>query len=57
MKLGRPPKPARERRERDVRVPVNAAEGRALDAWSEREGKPLAELVRECAMRAAARSA
>jgi hypothetical protein len=43
-------------RRRDVRVPVSPMEGALLDAWAEREGVPLAELVRDAALEAAARS-
>lgn len=54
-KMGRPPKPAAERRSIILHTPVNAAERAALDAWAKRAGKPLAELVRETALRAARR--
>jgi len=54
--LGRPPIPPEEVRARHVRVPVNEAEGAALDAWAEREGRPLAELVRDVAVRSARRT-
>jgi len=56
-RLGRPPIPPAEVRARHVRVPVNEAEGAALDAWAKREGRPLAELVRDVAVRAAKRRA
>lgn len=55
-RLGRPAGPPEAVRERHVRVPVNEAEGAALDAWSKRAGRPLAELVRETALRAAKRA-
>ena len=54
-KLGRPPIPPEEVRTRHVRVPVSEAEGQVLDAWSAREARPLAALVRETTLRAAKR--
>lgn len=45
--------PDGQRRTRHVRVPVSPAEGEVLDEWSEREGAPLAELVRDAALDAA----
>lgn len=54
-RLGRPPGPPEAVRARHVRVPVNGAEGATLDAWAAREGRPLAELVREAALRRARR--
>lgn len=54
-RIGRPPKPANEKASRHVRVPVTPAEGAELDAWAEREGRPLAELARRVALRAARR--
>lgn len=46
--------PDGQRRTRTVKVPVSPAEGDALDEWAEREGAPLAELVRDAALEAAA---
>ena len=55
MKIGRPPKPAAERRSIILHTPVNAVERATLDAWAKRADKPLAELVRETCLRAAKR--
>lgn len=53
---GRPPVAHDKRRDRDVRVPVTAAEGAALDAWAAAAAKPLATLARETLLRAAKRA-
>lgn len=53
---GRPPLPPGEVRARAVRVPVSDAEGAALDAWAESQGRPLAACVRDVALRAARRA-
>lgn len=55
-RLGRPPGPPEAVRARHVRVPVNDVEGAVLDAWAAREGRPLAELVREAVLRRARRA-
>jgi hypothetical protein len=49
--------PVGERRERDVRVPVSAAEGAELDAWATRQGRKLAALAREALLAEARRDA
>lgn len=54
-RLGRPPIPPAEVRARHVRVPVNAAEGAALDAAAKRAGKTLAGWARDVLVRVASR--
>lgn len=39
-------KPASERRDHDLRIPVTDDEAMRLRQWSEREGKPLSQLIR-----------
>jgi hypothetical protein len=52
---GRPPIDPATALLRRVPVRVTEAEGAILDAWAAREGRPLATLVRERALRAARR--
>lgn len=54
---GRPALPPEERASRTLRARLTPPQHADLLAWSEREGRPLAELVVEVAMRAAKRSA
>jgi hypothetical protein len=50
---GRPPKPASERKSRRIDVYVSEPDGVELDAWADREGRPLSELLAERGLRAA----
>lgn len=50
---GRPPVPPEERRSRRVAVRLTQTELRELVAWAERERTPLAEAMRDAALRAA----
>lgn len=53
---GRPPAGDAKRSQR-LEVVVTPAERAVLDAWAEREGRPLAELLRDRGLRAARRGA
>jgi uncharacterized protein (DUF1778 family) len=53
---GRPPLPPDERRAERLMLALTADERAELDAWAAARGKPLAVLIREAALRAAARA-
>lgn len=54
-RLGRPPLPDSERRDRWLHVRLSDADHATLTAWAAREGQPLAVLIRERSLRAARR--
>lgn len=53
---GRPPLPPEERRTGKLMLTLTADEREALDTWAEAQERPLAALIRETALRAAARA-
>lgn len=55
-KLGRPKKPASEKKSRRVEIRVTAAEQAAMESAAERAALPLSEWLRDVALRAAKRA-